>query len=841
MLVAAAIVSLAAMSSWQCVAVSAEPEAELAAHNSASRREFSLQVLGPNQKPVPNAEVQFRGTPALRPEHVVQGEHVRQNGSANLRVKAGRDGRLVVSIPAKPKYFTVQIEQPGFAPYWAEWNSYNRPMDVPSDHVAELDPAWAVSGIVVDADGKPVEGVEVHVSSIKFKKRPGDFNELYVGTQFKTPPDGTWQYGCVPDSMDSVLFTFNHPKFMTERATLTRGQYDAAGDGKIAARIELKPGLTVKGKITDENGQPISNALVRTKFLNEEREARTDDAGDYELVGCEPRTVRIVVSAPGKALDMKQLRVAPDMEPVDFQLKPGGHLRVVAMDENGKPIPKTRIFFQQWRGRIEYFEFDHVNQYADTNGVWEWNEAPHDAIVADICRPNGMQLVDQTLTARDEEYIFKPPKALVVSGSVIDAETKQPVKKFRVIPGIRWPNNPAMHWSQQQGFDAADGKYSIRENRQYIAHGVRIEAVGYKAGVSRDIKYDEGDITINFELERGKNLAATVLDSDGQPAAGAEVAIGVAGSQININNGDIDDGSTYHATRIKTDDNGKFSLPPQEGDFHIVVTHKSGFGVVKATADSAPETIRLTAWGRVEGEYRVGDEPLTNAMLELSSNALSDRDPKGPNIFTSYKAATGPDGKFVFERVFPGRGWVGRQLVYMVNEGATEVGSSKQMPFDVAAGETREVNVGGNGIVVVGQLVPAKGVKGKVEWQFASMYVRVATSQVPRPKIPVGVLNDPKLREAWVKEWMLTPEGMAWRDMNNANQRLMQDSPNFRVSVDRDGTFRIDDVPPGSYTMNIDFQREGPAAGQLRDYKFTVPDGANDPTSELDLGLIELD
>jgi hypothetical protein len=263
--------------------------------------------------------------------------------------------------------------------------------------------------------------------------------------------------------------------------------------------------------------------------------------------------------------------------------------------------------------------------------------------------------------------------------------------------------------------------------------------------------------------------------------------------------------------------------------------------MLKATPESVPETIQLGAWARVEGVYRVGSKPLPNTMLDLSTNMSILDGPNEPNIFFSYKAATGPDGKFVFDRVFPGRGWVGRQLVYMVNEGATEVGSSKQMPFEVAAGETREINIGGDGIAVVGQLAPAPGFKGKPEWQFASINVRVAMPQLPPPKIPAGVLKDPKLREAWAKEWMLTPEGMAWREMNIANQRLIESSPSFNVSADRDGTFRIDDVPSGSYQLSIYFHNGGAVPGQLRDYKFTVPDDSEHPSKELDLGVVHLE
>ena len=99
-------------------------------------------------------------------------------------------------------------------------------------------------------------------------------------------------------------------------------------DAKTRARIELKGGLRVTGMETDESGKAIVGARIRNKFHNDIREARTNDQGVYHLVGCEPRMARIVVSAKGRATDMQEVRVDPDMAPVDFSMKPGGKIRI---------------------------------------------------------------------------------------------------------------------------------------------------------------------------------------------------------------------------------------------------------------------------------------------------------------------------------------------------------------------------------------------------------------------------------------------------------------------------------------------------------------------------------
>ena len=98
-----------------------------------------------------------------------------------------------------------------------------------------------------------------------------------------------------------------------------------------------------------------------------------------------------------------------------------------------------------------------------------------------------MQLANQTITAREEEYVFHPLGLLVISGTVTDAKTKEPIKSFRVIPGSRYGQGQ-LFWNRQDAYTAKDGKYEIRDNRVEGARVIRVEADGYKPAESEDIK-----------------------------------------------------------------------------------------------------------------------------------------------------------------------------------------------------------------------------------------------------------------------------------------------------------------------------------------------------------------
>ncbi|MHC5541801.1 carboxypeptidase-like regulatory domain-containing protein, partial [Singulisphaera rosea] len=614
---------------------------------------FELRVVGPDRKPVPEAHVEIRTTPLPEVSDVLVGRFVGKR-TYGTDIRSDGDGRVVIRRPKPRVALNANITPPGYGPYWAAWSAEQPTLEVPARFTAELESAWSVGVVVVDPEGKPVEGVRIS-PSIWFKKRPGDLHQLGMGSNAKTDAQGRWRFDSVPASLGEVHVEINHPTFKAVRRPLTRSEFGLAAGREPSAKVVLEGGLSFTGRVTDEAGKPIAGALIRTTFMNDLREAKTGEDGVYHMRGCEPVTTRIVVSAKGKALDMKEMRVDPAMGPVDFQMKPGGKVRVRVLNLQGKAVPKARIFFQRWRGSIKYFEFDHVNEYADANGNWGWDEAPLDEFKADICPPGGMQMSEQPLLAREEEYVFRTPPLLVISGSVLDAKTKEPIRSFRVVPGIRFePQHTS--WTRGESFQASAGRYRFSRHSDYLAHMVRIEADGYQSKISRDIKSNEGEVTIDFALERGRDVAAKVVTPESGPAVGAKVALGIAGSQINIHNGDIDDSSTY-ASRLETNDAGVFRFSPQDRDFQLVITHPSGYAHIKSTPDwPVVKVIRLQPWSRVEGTFRVARNALANIPMTISVAEPHSYGPEVPSVFTSYDVTTGPEGKYAFERVVPGRG-----------------------------------------------------------------------------------------------------------------------------------------------------------------------------------------
>ncbi len=366
-------------------------------------QDFELTVVGPGGKPVPGAIIGFGNNPSPTAKQVRRGKYLGMKRSW-CELQADDEGKLAVAFPRAATGLTFHITIPSYGPYWADWSSSNPKDQIPSRFTVELEAGWSVGGIVVDPDGKPIPNATVD-PRVNSKKRPGDFQQMGSGLRATTDASGRWHCDSIPTSLGDVEVMINHPSYRPERRSLSRRVFGIERGAEPTAQLALPRGLTVVGKVVDEAGKPIVGALVRTKFQNDVREAKTWSDGTYKLVGCEPLTTPIVVTSKGRAPDMKLVKVDLEMEPVDFAMKPGGTIRVRVLDEHGKPVPRAWINLNRWRGVPTYFAFDHLNRSADEFGVWEWNEAPLDRIEASISPPgdSAMQLSDQALLAREEE------------------------------------------------------------------------------------------------------------------------------------------------------------------------------------------------------------------------------------------------------------------------------------------------------------------------------------------------------------------------------------------------------------------------------------------------------
>ncbi|OAI54099.1 hypothetical protein AYO47_03595 [Planctomyces sp. SCGC AG-212-M04] len=763
-------------------------------------RSFELLIVGPDGKPVPKAEFEIRMSPAPKEWIFHRGEASSKPHRYGKLAVADESGAATFEFPAVGlKSLVVNVTTPGFGPFWASWQPDENTAVIPDRYTVHLDAGVSVGGITVDDQGRPVAGVTIN-PSLEFKKREGDFSQLGVGTRIKSDENGKWVYHSVPATLESLRVGLDHPEYMGGTyVQLPLKDYTVARGAEPSKTLVVPRGETVKGKVTSADGKPIAGAQVRAKFVNSQREAVTDENGSYRLKGCQPGPGYVFATAKGFGPQMAQPQIGPDLGAVDFQLPPGRTIRVRAVDAQGRPIPKFRVFFRRWK--IEDYGYGLGLQlaYANENGVWEWNEAPDDPIIADICPPDLMQLSDQSLVARAEEYVFKftdQMAPLTVFGAVSDKVTGRPIPEFRVVPGT--VSGDRIHWSRSETFDGKDGKFYFRSNYPRGSFRFRVEANGYLTSDSDPVAERGRNSNVQVQLLPGEGVNSAVLLPTGEPAAGATVVIGVARTSMSFTDGEFN-GHSSSADRRTTDPAGKFSFPSQVGPFEVVAVHPFGFAWITGVPGEPVKPMTLTAWARVQGVLNVGRQPGPGIALDLSLNR--DRfGEDGPSVHWNYSTTTGKDGTFGWNRVLPGEGTISRNVRHHVTSRTSRSNWSHSPRVMLRAGEVTKINLGGNGRAVIGKLQAPADLKGPVDWNFGTIQL---TGQKPREI--------------------------------------------YCSAIQLNGSFRIDDVPPGQYKLKVDLDAptqelvaDGPTIAILEQDLIVVAAGGPASDEAMDVGMLIL-
>ena len=170
-------------------------------------------------------------------------------------------------------------------------------------------------------------------------------------------------------------------------------------------------------------------------------------------------------------------------------------------------------------------------------------------------------------------------------------------------------------------------------------------------------------------------------------------------------------------------------------------------------------------------------------------------------------------------------------------------GMSHSKPVTVEPGASVSVVIGGEGRPVAGRVeIPADLPAG---WRFDVM--RISTrSAVTQPPFPEGLQTWPaEKRQAWFEEWRKSDAGKAYMKLAEDEARTRR---TFSCPMNADGTFRIEDIPSGTYTMQASlFQPAKNNNGWPREQlgsataEFTMPEVPGGKSSEvLDVGVLKV-
>ena len=243
----------------------------------------------------------------------------------------------------------------------------------------------------------------------------------------------------------------------------------------------------------------------------------------------------------------------------------------------------------------------------------------------------------------------------------------------------------------------------------------------------------------------------------------------------------------------KTGPDGRFSFDKPGGAYLLAAMSDDGYAEATPEGRGESGTLALQAWGKIKGRARIGRQPAANQTITFERRGVPPAGPRGVHGFYSIETRTDAQGHFSFDRVIPGAGEVSRVVVTEFGNGSRQHMGCWQEPVDVAPGQTVLVHIGGRGRPVVGRIV-----------------LRAAAG-VPR-RLAAEPAGDAR-------------EGPGLQPIAGTLRRTPTRSSDIAASLDKDGRFRIDDVPPGHYELTVTID---------------APPGSNRPGPGQELGRVKV-
>lgn len=497
------------------------------------------------------------------------------------------------------------------------------------------------------------------------------------------------------------------------------------------------------------DGAPIRNARIdigaSRGSINEYPEEKANAEGKLTLGAAVGTQLVLTITAKGHAPELLRPLVGPNEQTINLTLQPGNLLQGTVFDGNGDPAATGQVSIDTWRGVRTL----HPRLRIDGDGQFSWPDAPADALVVSVW--TGSEEKSDITVKAGQDNIIKLPPPTTFKGTVVDAATGQPVTDYKIMGGIRWDARQQMNWQpgEESGAEIAPdgGTFIATLHQNYPWRAFRVIADGYLPSDSAPFQMEGKEVDFTFKLEKGKPITGKLVNAQGQGVSDAMVILVLPGQPLQIENGALPEWALRRAIATETTADGAFTFPPQRDTFLLVALTDAGVAITSKDDFEKKSEIALKPWAKVQGSVRRGSKPEPGAEI---SGWLNQPYAEGkPSVQWGLSTTSDADGRFHFDRVPAAEISFGKRLD-LGNNASTQTAIVRRK---VNAGENITLNIGGVGRPVVGHIVIPLDIA-------AGGY---------------GVFNA-----------MLSANG------GNISDQFV---------VKSDGTFRIDDVPPGSYSL----------------------------------------
>jgi protocatechuate 3,4-dioxygenase beta subunit len=279
-------------------------------------------------------------------------------GSSNLgngRIRTDAEGRFrVKSAKGQVNLSVSQVPRPYVGPS----NQGGARVEVKGDHTwpdIALSKGRSLDGVVVDAQGKPMAGVDLYLTGAV--GRPQNFPQF-----LKVGSDGSFHLDQLPAAGSIAIRALAREEGAASNGAIVLRMQDQKG--KLTIAVDPKFAFRMRGTIADRSGKPVPDAQVRVQWLQKlpsddsrqsgsmGRSAETLTAGadgrfetgplfpgdEYTLSvnaeGYAPFLTPQILGKPGLARGLGTIRLAGTR----------GYIEGRVLDSTGKPVAGAEVF-----------------------------------------------------------------------------------------------------------------------------------------------------------------------------------------------------------------------------------------------------------------------------------------------------------------------------------------------------------------------------------------------------------------------------------------------------------------------------------------------------------------
>ena len=727
--------------------------------------------------------------------------------SVTARIVTDSDGRASLTLPKQSSSgFEIIVQAPRYVREHLYWGpepeqGSSRVQPVPVSYTLALPRGTQISGRVVDDEGTPVAGAHVMLwlkaKSETPHERPG------VLIKVRTENNGSWHYDGVPaNGVASIGMGVWDRKYIGSDSYIplkTLHNLTRLRDG--TAVFILHRGITVHGVVRGPNNKPVAGAKVALgsdiNGDNTPQAITTDAMGRFAFVAKRGSAVIATATAPNYGPALTQATVKRRGTTLILKLTAPHLLAGKVVNTAGQPLAHAIVIVDTWHG---YRTLQHLMR-TDSRGRFDWAQAPAGKILVDV-QCVGFAYTQLVPVRAETTNVITIRHTVTVHGTVVNAKTGKPIRKFTIIRGgneigevASAGKQPAIYWDRMYPETiAGNGSFAYTLPNQRAAYAIRIEASGYLPADSRLFPNNKRNIFLAFKLTPAPEITAKVLNPDGSVAVGAKAILIPAGHNATIYLTGFDETQSATTARIGAD--GQMNLVPQKGNYQIVIYDGSGSAVLSRSQMPKSGIIHLAKWGHIQGLLLFGTKPGADKKI-LAYRSI----PMVPNHQTyhftgaSWWVTTRTDsaGRFRIPR-FP----AGKASVQMRISGPL-VGSSGALvcPVTVLPGKTANVTLGGVGQTVEGRIIIPRSVAAIRDWYFE---MGDADTRRPSWPMPFNIKHGTNAqRSHWFSKFFATAAGKAFLNHYQLWMRTKFHDYNFVIGADN--TFTIRDVVPGIYNV----------------------------------------